>query len=140
MWSVLKQYRAAAYWIHPLSIQEHANYYLFKQLIPNKTIFYIFWRKCNWHFPAQNLLLLCQGIVFGCQGIAMRLLGCSECLLAFCYAIARVFWVVAGWLLLILHLWFFFHVFFICQSKIITPDCTPLLNKPHDSMLEYNSD
>lgn len=118
MWSVLEQYRAAAYWIYPLSIQKHTNYYLIKQLILNKTIFFIFWRKCNWHFPVQNLLLLCQGVVFGCQGIVMRLLGCSEWLLAFCYAIARVFWVVAGWLLLKLHLCKNFFFFYLPVKKI----------------------
>jgi len=111
MWSVLEQYRAAAYWIHPLSIQKHTNYYLFKQLTPKRDHFFIFWRKCNWHFPAQNLLLICQGVVFGCQGIALRLLGCSDFLLAFCYAIAWVFWVVAVWLLNITFMFFFMFFF-----------------------------
>lgn len=36
--------------------------------------FYHSWRKCECCLPVQNSLPLCQGIVSGCQGVAIQLL------------------------------------------------------------------
>lgn len=48
---------------------------------------YIFWRKSEQCLSVKNLPLPCQGVVGGCQGIAMHLLMCFKCFLVCCYSV-----------------------------------------------------